>query len=215
MKNRHSLKLLKTAYQPDQLPSGKAPTVLFLGRSNVGKSSLINALSGQGLAQISKNPGKTRSINIFQWGKKMQWVDLPGYGYAKRSKQERNEWRALVEAFFNQMPPLGLAFILMDSRRPLEEEEFELIKALEERKTHVFLLLTKADQLKQSDRHQCIRRLKQQINERKLENLLTYALVSVKTQEGLPWIHRLLSRYEKDIHLTPNAMEGLEASPGN
>jgi GTP-binding protein len=215
MKNRKSLELLKTVYRPDQLPPSKVPMVLFLGRSNVGKSSLINALSGQGLAQTSKNPGKTRSINYYRRGKDVFWVDLPGYGYAKRSKLERNEWRELLQAFFDQLPSWSLAFILMDSRRPLEEEEFELLEALVERKTHVYLLLTKADQLNQSERHRCINRLQEQLTERNLENLLTYATVSVKTQEGLPWIHRLLNRYEKDIHFTPDEMEGLKASPGN
>ncbi|HEX5033366.1 MAG TPA: GTPase, partial [bacterium] len=103
--------LRATSYLPEQVPSLRGPVAFFLGRSNVGKSSLLNALLKRSLARVSKSPGKTRSVNLYQWGPKLTLVDVPGYGFAVRSREERGSWRALMAAFFEKIPPDSLGLL--------------------------------------------------------------------------------------------------------
>jgi GTP-binding protein len=201
-KNRQlSIELLKTAYTPEQLIPLKAPVVIFLGRSNAGKSSFINALTRSQWAKVSKTPGKTRSINYFRYGSHLTLVDLPGFGYARRAKVERGDWALLVEAFFDQAPPLLLGFLLMDSQRGLEIEEEELIESLHERGYPVGILLTKADRLNQSERHQREKAIQDFIKRKGWEALLTYHFVSVKSGEGIDKLRRVIYEYEKENFL--------------
>ena len=201
MREKPQLQLLATAYRTDQLRTLRGPVVLFLGRSNVGKSSLLNALSGKRMAQVSKSPGKTRSVNYFQYGKKLNWVDLPGYGYAKRSKVERDHWAQLMKAFFETLPAGALGFLLMDCKRDLETQEEELIEALLEHGHQVQILMTKCDRLSQSDRKGRTGWMDNWVDQRNLESILNWGFVSVKSREGLEEIRRLIYHYEKDHSL--------------
>src|SRR5262245_55367999 len=117
--------LLATAYLPDQLLEVSDAAAIFLGRSNAGKSSLVNALLKKRLAQTAKAPGKTRSINYYQYLPKLKLIDLPGFGYARVSHGERDAWRDLTFAFFENLPTRVLAFLLLDAHRDLEETEWE------------------------------------------------------------------------------------------
>lgn len=198
MKKIPKLKLLETAYRIDQLKGLRGPVVLFLGRSNVGKSSLLNSLGGTTIAQISKTPGKTRSVNYYLMGKKLTWVDLPGYGYARRSKREREDWAELMRAFFEELPDSSLGFLLMDCKRNLQSEEEDLIFSLLERGHEVQVLLTKADRLGQAERQARSDYMEQWIRQHKLENILTWRFVSVRKREGLGEIRSLINRYEKE-----------------
>lgn len=170
------------------------PAVILMGRSNAGKSSLLNALTRSKIARVAKSPGKTRSINYFRYGRHLILVDLPGFGYARRSKSEREAWSKLVEAFFDKAPPGLMGLLLVDAQRDLGKEETDLIEAFQERSYPVEILLTKADRLNQSER------IRRQTLLRK-QNLLTLGFVSVKTGEGLDSIRKRLLRYEKDYRL--------------
>lgn len=196
------VEFLGSAYKPDQLLRLKGPAVLFFGRSNVGKSSLLNALTQRSLAKVSKQPGKTRSLNYFRYGHKLTLVDFPGYGYAKRSKQERDHWADLVMAFFEVFPHQPLAFVLMDAKRDLEAEEFELLESLSRSCAQLYLLFTKADRLKQKERFAREQRALQQaeavINRFGEKIVLSCGFVSVKSGEGISQLRQEIYTHEKN-----------------
>ena len=150
--------MIAVAARADQFPPGGAPEVAFLGRSNVGKSSLLNRLvQRKKLARTSSTPGKTRLIHWYQVRRpesELLLVDLPGYGWAQVSKAERERWRVLVESYLEGREMLRCAVLLQDLRRDLSEDEDLLIAWLRERGVPVILALTKSDKLKQMRRAQ-------------------------------------------------------------
>jgi GTP-binding protein len=127
--------------------------VALAGRSNVGKSSLINHLFCQKkLAKVSSTPGKTRLINFFIVDEKLALVDLPGYGFAKRSKKEQEKWAAALENYFQNRKTLALILLLIDIRREATEEDIALIKWAEHYKKHLLIIFTKSDTLSNHER---------------------------------------------------------------
>jgi GTP-binding protein len=159
---------LATAADPGGFPKSDLPEVAFLGRSNVGKSSLLNALvQRKKLARTSSSPGKTRLIHFFNVkrpGFEINLVDLPGYGYAKVSKSERKKWRGLVESYLGDRPQLRAAVLLQDLRRDLTEDESLLIDWLQEREIPVVLAITKIDKLRPMRRAEKLQELRGQIS---------------------------------------------------
>ncbi len=159
---------LATAAGPGGFPAPSAPEVAFLGRSNVGKSSLLNALARRKkLARTSSAPGKTRLIHFFRIerpDREVHFVDLPGYGYAKVSKAERESWRGLVEAYLEGRATLRAAVLLQDLRRDFTPDETLLIDWLRERHVPVLLALTKIDKLKPMRRAARLRALRESID---------------------------------------------------
>jgi GTP-binding protein len=141
------------AAKPDQIPAPSEPEIAFAGRSNVGKSSLLNMLlARKSLARTSNTPGRTRQINFFDvavaGGPKMAFVDLPGYGYAKVSKSESASWKALLESYLQERPTLRAVILLIDVRRGLEQEERDLLEFLALRKdVGVVIAATKTDKV--------------------------------------------------------------------
>jgi GTP-binding protein len=156
--------MITAAARADQFPAGGAPEVAFLGRSNVGKSSLLNRLvQRRKLARTSASPGKTRLIHWYRVQRpegEILFVDLPGYGYARVSKDERAGWQALVETYLAGRETLRCAVLLQDIRRDLSEDEDLLIAWLRERDISVILALTKADKLKQMRRGRRVAKLR-------------------------------------------------------
>ncbi|MDK2955261.1 MAG: GTP-binding protein [Desulfovibrionales bacterium] len=154
------LHLLDTIYTQQQLRAAlegevfQTPHVALAGRSNVGKSTLINHLAGRkALAKISATPGKTRSINCYRVEPQgFMLVDLPGYGYAKRSKAEREQWKRLIEEFLVNSPELKAVALLLDCRIEPQANDQEMGAFLTQSRLPLLPVLTKADKCKQRDR---------------------------------------------------------------
>lgn len=150
MKNYYQrAQFLVSAARLAQLPDDQGHEVAFAGRSNAGKSSAINVLTGnQQLARTSKTPGRTQLINVFQLDEQRRLVDLPGYGYAKVSKQVKQQWDALIDDYLRTRRSLSGLVLLMDCRHPLKEFDTHLIQWCAEAQLPVHILLTKSDKLK-------------------------------------------------------------------
>ena len=143
---------VKSVYNISQIPSDKTPEIILCGRSNVGKSSFINSLfNRKELAKISSTPGKTRSINYYFIDDKFYMVDLPGFGYAKTSKKEREFWGNLIKDYLNASKNIKLAFHLIDSRHKPTVLDIELNKLLKIEQIPYIIVLSKTDKLKQSE----------------------------------------------------------------
>lgn len=134
----------------EQLPDADRSEVAFAGRSNVGKSSLINALTGQNsLARTSNTPGRTQQLNFFDLGNgQIYLVDMPGYGYAKVSKKQRSEWDKLIRDYLRGRPNLRCVFILVDGRHGLKDSDEHLMTMLDEAAVSYRIILTKCDKSK-------------------------------------------------------------------
>lgn len=185
--NIHAAVFEGAAGHSNQLLPSDLPEVAFSGRSNVGKSSLINRLlNRKSLARTSATPGKTITINFYGAGD-VRLVDLPGYGYAKVSKTERLRWSELVEGYFQAERKLRLVLQLIDFRHPPTEDDISMLRYLLEQNIPVVVVLTKADKLKKSER---------QIKLEEMRNILSFLgeraliLFSAITGEGTEEIRR-------------------------
>ncbi len=136
----------------EQLPAVKRAEIAFAGRSNVGKSSLINALTGvRDLARASNTPGRTRELNFFDVGGRMTAVDMPGYGFAKASKADVKQWQAVLKGYLRGRPGLTRCFVLIDSRHGITANDREMFDLLDEAAVAYQLVLTKSDKIKPSE----------------------------------------------------------------
>jgi len=170
--------------EPRDFPPATLPEVAFFGRSNVGKSSLINALLGRrGLARTSSTPGRTRQVNWFRVNGACWFVDLPGYGFAKVPKSMREGWRVLVEAFLGRRPPGVMGVLVVDARHPPSPLDREMREWLEHGGTPYCVAVTKADKL---SRNELDRSLKTHLQEIHRPDLLIAC--SARTREGIPRI---------------------------
>ena len=137
----------------EQLPDAALPEIAFAGRSNVGKSSLVNALTGRKtLARMSHTPGRTQQLNFFNLGDALYIVDMPGYGYAKVSKKQIKEWNFLIRDYLRGRPTLRCVFILVDARHGLKDSDRDIMKMLDEAAVSYRIVLTKADKTKRAAR---------------------------------------------------------------
>lgn len=142
----------------DQLPGTDLPEVAFVGRSNVGKSTLINALTGRGgLAKTSNTPGRTQMLNFFNLGGRLVLVDLPGYGYAKVPKAVVEKWVRLLKKYLMGRPQLRRVYVLIDSRHGLKDSDRDMMNMLDKTAVTYQLVLTKIDKIKKSEQEKCLR----------------------------------------------------------
>jgi GTP-binding protein len=189
---RYTTQFLLSAMAAEQFPSPDAPEIAFLGRSNVGKSSLLNTLVGEKAAKVSQTPGRTRAINFFALldqgqRRKLVFADLPGYGYAKISKSISEGWPEFIEPYLAMRSTLRLCICLVDSNVPAQPSDRQLIDWLRASGRELAVVATKVDRLSGNERTRNLLALKKGLE---LEEILP---VSAKTGYG---VKELWSRIE-------------------
>jgi GTP-binding protein len=158
MENNHksflkgkSCTFVKSVAKLDGLPDYGPPEIGFVGRSNVGKSSLINALvEVNGLARTSNTPGRTQHLNFFNWDERVFLVDMPGYGYAKAPKSIVEEWHRLIESYLKGRPTLLRTYLLIDARHGIKKIDDDIMTMLDKTATSYQVVLTKVDKISPS-----------------------------------------------------------------
>lgn len=192
-----SAEFIKSAVLPSQYPPETMPEVAFVGRSNVGKSSLINTLVGRkNLAKTSNTPGRTQMINFFAINEAVSFVDLPGYGFAKVSRSVKRDWGEMIEAYLKTRRNLAMVILILDIRRDPSDDDLSLRDWLESYRIPYLYILTKADKLSNN----------QAINRRRIiEKILQVPagikpiLFSAVTQKGKSEIWQVLDVYLQSI----------------
>lgn len=178
----------------EALPAPDRPEYAFVGRSNVGKSSLINMLANhEGLAKISGQPGKTQTINHFVVNDAWYLVDLPGYGYAKASKEQRGKWLGFSRKYLRDRENLYCVFCLVDARHELKSNDIEFLSWMGEEQVPFALVYTKADKLGKAQLEENILKIEEQVLD-VFEELPPRFLTSAKTQLGKDKILDFISR---------------------
>lgn len=173
------------ATHPSHFPSGNIPEFAFIGRSNVGKSSLLNSLVGRkNLARSSQEPGRTRQINFFLLGEKIFLVDLPGYGYAKAPKSQIRDWYDLIQFYLMKRNNLQRLFLLIDARHGIKPSDIEMLQFLDSCGVAVQIVLTKADKVNFAERSSVQLRTEEAISKHLIcmNKVIVY---SSKTKDGI------------------------------
>jgi GTP-binding protein len=189
---RYTAQFLLSAMVAEQFPAPDVPEIAFLGRSNVGKSSLLNTLTGEKSAKVSSTPGRTRAINFFalmdtSQRRKMVFADLPGYGYAKISKSISAGWPAFIEPYLSIRSTIKLCICLVDSNVPAQDSDRQLIDWLRAEERNLAVVATKIDRLSGNERTRNLLALKKGLE---LDEILP---ISAKTGYG---VKELWSRIE-------------------
>jgi GTP-binding protein len=155
---------IQSAARPEQFPEPSLPEVAFLGRSNVGKSSLLNSLTGKpGLAYTSSRPGCTQVINFFRVEGKWHFVDLPGYGFARVPFDVKARWKRLIESYLLNRNTLELAVVLLDARRGWMQQDLELKEWLEFHDVPLLVVATKVDKLNLKEQHRSFSEIRKKL----------------------------------------------------
>lgn len=188
-----------------QMGPSKAPEIVFAGRSNVGKSSMINKLfARKNLARVSATPGKTATINFFTL-ENLCFVDLPGYGYAKVAKSEKSRWSELIAGYFaDERRDIALVFSLIDMRHPPMAADIKMITFLIENELPFICVLTKADKLGKMARRARLEAIRGELPQ---GEDITFVEFSSETGEGVQQLREVLNEISEDIELQENTVE--------
>ncbi len=200
-----SARYLKSAERVDQSPDHAIPEICFIGRSNVGKSSLINSLTNHArLAKTSGTPGKTRLLNFFIINDG-DWclVDLPGYGYAKVSQEQREKWDQTMMKYMLERKNLALIVMLVDSRHDPLEKDLDMVFWLAENQLPFILVLTKVDKLSKSAAKQSQNKFRKALNEMNIETDIM--LTSASTKDGMDALRDVISGFLTDSTSTESS----------
>jgi len=161
-----TVQFLTSSWQTHQFPPDQGVEVAFAGRSNAGKSSALNAITGRkDLARTSKTPGRTQLINFFALNERQRLADLPGYGYAKVPEKMRLHWRQLMERYVETRASLGGIILVMDSRHPLTEFDSQMLEWAGAQNLPTHLLLTKADKLSRGESASTLKKVRTAVGE--------------------------------------------------
>jgi GTP-binding protein len=187
----HSAQFVKSAAKINQLPQDTGYEVAFAGRSNAGKSSALNCITGiNRLARTSKTPGRTQLINLFSIDDDRRLVDLPGYGFAKVPQAMKDAWQRTLAQYLEQRQCLVGLILLMDIRHPLKELDQMMLHWAINRQLPVHILLTKADKLKRGPINQVIKEVKERYN---LAETVSVQAFSSSKRTGVEEVHQLLN----------------------
>jgi len=186
-----SVEFIVSAHARSQFPTDHLPEIVFAGRSNVGKSSLLNRLVGRDIAKTSNTPGKTQAINFFLVDKKYYFVDVPGYGYARVSKSARRDWQALIEGYISNRENLRASVVIIDVRREkIPESDVQMMDYLLSVDVPCIPVLTKIDKLSRSKLAQMKR-----IHARQLPASCEPVFFSAVTKDGLIDLRKRIAAY--------------------
>ena len=204
MANEHSpieSVFLKSALLLRDCPNDDIPEVAFAGRSNAGKSSTINCLTGsKKLARVSKTPGRTQLLNFFDSNAGGRLVDLPGFGYARADRNKQIEWQKAVDNYLERRKSLVGLVLIMDSRHPLRQFDSDMIEWTERQQMNLLVLLNKSDKLKQSQRSSCVRVVNEAIkNCVQAQAILFSALKGTGVSEARSYIRTMWKAVENPI----------------
>jgi GTP-binding protein len=196
----HHARFVAGVADPARLPRMPHPEIAFAGRSNVGKSSLLNRFVGRrGLARVSKTPGRTQQINFFLVDERLTVVDLPGYGFARVPAGIQQRWKDLVEGYLTRRPNLCAVAVIIDVRRGVENDDQQLIAYLHAQRLPVILILTKADKLGYGERHRRARAIETQ----RLAGVVAVVLCSARTGLGIPELRAAIESLHRRRHPSP------------
>ncbi|MGM9899762.1 MAG: ribosome biogenesis GTP-binding protein YihA/YsxC [Bacilli bacterium] len=191
--NPRKAEYIISAVSKKQYPNYSYPTFVFLGRSNVGKSSFINALvNRKNLAYTSSKPGKTIALNFYNIDDMFMFVDVPGYGYAQKKVEDRLGFGKMIEEFLNNYSSLKLCFLVIDLRHEPTEDDVLMYNYLKHLHQNIVIVATKADKLSNNQMHNALKVVKDKLDLR--ENDMVFAISSV-TKYGIDKIEQVLYRY--------------------
>lgn len=194
-----TVKFLKSAVNPVDYPSDEGVEIAIAGRSNAGKSTLLNTITGRkSLAKVSSTPGKTRLLNFFEFRENYRWVDLPGYGYAARSGDEMESWGPMIETYLTERQSLRGLVLVMDIRRKWTDDEEQLKMFANRMGYPMAIVLTKTDKVTQAEKS------KAQSLVRKASGVLDVFLVSSLKKQG----HLELEEFLYHEWVRPHLEEG-------
>lgn len=183
--NFHGAKFTKSAPSIRECPPEEGVEVAFAGRSNAGKSSAINTLTNHKLARVSKTPGRTQLINYFELGPQQRLVDLPGYGYAKVSREMKERWQRYLSEYLRERRCLQGLILLMDIRHPLQEFDLTMLHWACEVDMPVHILLTKADKLSRGQAGNALMAVKKTLKTGKFKELISVQTFSSLKSTGV------------------------------